>query len=747
MTEQDQRRLGEILDSIADPVVAFDHEWRYTYVSRRAATVLGKTPEELIGRSMWEVFPADADTGFQEACRRAWRDGAPVTVERYSHVLDCWVENYISPFESGASTQWRDITARKGAEAALRESEAQFRTMANAIPQLCWMASADGWIFWYNERWYEYTGTTPEQMAGWGWQSVHDPNELPRVLAKWKASIESGEPFDMVFPLRGADGVFRPFLTRITPVRDSSGKVVRWFGTNTDISEQRKVQEELIEALQRLDAHMDNSPLAIIEFDREFRVTRWSDEAERLFGWTAGEIIHSGMFSFPWVHPDDADDVRRISEDMVAGRRPRNVHVNRNLRKDGAVLECEWYNSAIYDQRGSLTSILSQVLDLTERKRTEERLRQAQKTESIGLLAGGVAHDFNNLLVGVIGNASLAAESLPEDSPIQDFLTRIIQSGEQAAHLTRQLLGYAGKGRFVLEPVDLSAVVREVTDLVRSTAPKKISIRIDLDLDLPAIEADRGQIHQVLLNLVFNATEAIGDNAGVVSVRTAKKPEGRDPELPEGDCVCLEVQDTGCGMSAETRARIFDPFFTTKVRGRGLGLAAVAGIVRAHKGVVRVRSTPGQGTTFDLYFPALAEAAKAAAAKPSVPRKLALGGAVLVVDDEEFVRTVTVRGLERAGCVVRSAASGAEAIELVAAAPSAFAAVVLDLSMPGMSGQEVLPKLLAINPALDVLVVSGYAEAEARKPFAGMRIAGFLQKPFTVRQVVEALSRAGAARL
>jgi CheY-like chemotaxis protein len=312
------------------------------------------------------------------------------------------------------------------------------------------------------------------------------------------------------------------------------------------------------------------------------------------------------------------------------------------------------------------------------------------------------------------------------------------------AHLTRQLLAYSGKGRFVIAPVDLSALVFEVTDLIRSTAPKKISIQLELAAGLPVISADRSQIHQVLMNLILNATEAIGRNAGSVTVRTGVLEAGsvRRRELGRlapGRYAFLEVRDTGCGMDEATRARIFDPFFTTKFQGRGLGLAAVSGIVRAHQGSIAVDSTPGVGSTFTLYFPVTGEAALA----PIAPRKTAfdgalrIDGAILVIDDEEPIRELVKSGLEHRNCTVLTAASGREAIATLKSRGADVRVAVLDLSMPGLGGDEVLPMLLEINPALKVIVSSGYSEVDVLRRFRGIPFDGFLQKPYTIQHLVE----------
>ncbi len=332
--------------------------------------------------------------------------------------------------------------------------------------------------------------------------------------------MATATPYKDELRVRHASGEYRDISSQAAPVFNPDGTVREWIGMSADITDRKRAEQALAEAIQRLDAHMDNSPLAVVEFDRQLLVTRWSKEAEKVFGWTAAEILGRPMFEIPWIHNDDSDAVSRVAQSMLDGTHPRNLSVNRNYRKDGSVLECEWYNSAIYDRDGNLASILSQVLDITDRKRTEEWLREAQKMESIALLAGGVAHDFNNLLVGIIGNASLALEMQDSGSATEDLLERIIKSGQRAAHLTNQMLAYSGKGRFVVEPVDLSEMVREVTDLVRSSAPRQIAINLDLDPELPAINADRGQIHQVLLNLVINATEAIGENVGLIELRT-----------------------------------------------------------------------------------------------------------------------------------------------------------------------------------------------------------------------------------
>lgn len=629
-------------------------------------------------------------------------------------------------------------------------NEERFRRLLEVSAQTVWVANARSEIGAESRSGPPLTGRSPQRWLGVAnWLDAVHPDDRERVTDAWLHAVQAVTPYEIEFRMRNASGEYRYMTSHAAPVFDPDGTVREWIGMSTDITERKRAEQALADAIQRLNAHMKNSPLAVIEFDRQLVVTRWSEEAEKVFGWTAAEILGRPMYEIPWIHNDDSEAVGRVAQGMLDGTHPRNLSVNRNCRKDGTVLECEWYNSAIYDRDGNLASILSQVLDITDKRRTEERLRQAQKMESIGVLAGGIAHDFNNLLASVIGNASLAVEMLPEDSPAEDLLERAIRSGEQAAHLTMQMLAYSGKGRFVIEPVDLSAVVRQVTDLVRASAPKKITIRLDLDPELPPINTDRNQLHQVLINLVTNAAEAIGDETGLITVRTGLQYVGEDlireleaKDISPGRYVLLEVGDTGSGMNDATKAKIFDPFFSTKFTGRGLGLAAVSGIVRGHRGAIKVSTAPGKGTCFTVFLPAANAATETPGLAGEEKEELRGTGTVLFVDDEEALRQMAKRGLEHHGFEVLLASDGHEAVDVLKTAVDRVGAVVLDLSMPVMSGQETLPELQKVKPGVQVLVSSGYGKDNVLGKFAGSGVAGFIQKPYTVQQLVRKVNEA-----
>jgi CheY-like chemotaxis protein len=314
--------------------------------------------------------------------------------------------------------------------------------------------------------------------------------------------------------------------------------------------------------------------------------------------------------------------------------------------------------------------------------------------------------------------------------------------------LTRQLLAYAGKGRFAVERIDLSRLVGEIEPLVHTSVPRMVAIQLDLGVDLPAIEADPGQIQQLVMNLIINGAEAIGEgNVGTVVVRTETREldaeeirrEFPNDQLSPGVYIGLEVRDTGSGMDEATKKRIFDPFFTTKFQGRGLGLAAVSGIVRTHRGAIRVYSNPGRGTSFQVLLPATA--AKAADhIAPMVTAEMPAGGTVLFIDDEEMLRGLAKSALERNGWRVLLADNGAEGVRLFQVHRDSTTVVILDMAMPVMSGEETMDRIKAIRPDVPVIISTGYGESEAARHFARKDMAGFLEKPYTVSQMMETIA-------
>ncbi len=409
------------------------------------------------------------------------------------------------------------------------------------------------------------------------------------------------------------------------------------------------------------------------------------------------------------------------------------------------------------DRQRVIGALRAELDDASERRRehdalraTEARLHETQRLEGLGVLAGGIAHDFNNLLVGILGNASMALAVLPR-GPAHDLVLDIQSAARMAADLTRQLLAYSGKGRFVIEPLDLSRLVKDSADLVEAAISRKAIVAHSLAPSLPAVEGDATQLRQVTMNLIANASDALGDLPGKIDVSTGVVDlgGGRDPDAyPEGEVragryAYIEVKDTGHGMEPAQIPRIFDPFYTTRFQGRGLGLAAVLGIVRGHGGAILVRSTPGVGTTFRLLLPTSAGKVvpPPASARTPPPVAPARDATVLIVDDEAVVRRVTERVLLRAGYKVLLAENGREALRIVEEHAAEISIVLLDLTMPELSGEETFIAIHALAPALPVVMTSGYA-ADTSTHLTKEGLAGFLEKPYTGADLLTALDRA-----
>jgi two-component system cell cycle sensor histidine kinase/response regulator CckA len=495
---------------------------------------------------------------------------------------------------------------------------------------------------------------------------------------------------------------------------------------------------------------LDSLPVMIAVIDREHRYVFVNRPYETLHQCKRDEI--QGRHLAEKLGDANYADIRPNVERALAGERVQFDVSFPDPLGDGEQTFSTKYIPKL-DANGAVIGFYSLASNITPRKRAErerEQLREKvltlQKLESLASLAGGVAHDFNNLLVAVLGNAELARTALPEDHGVREELAQIEIAARRASELSRQMLAYSGKGGFRAEALDLSGVAMEMAGLLRASLRPGVTLTIEADADLPGVTADPIQIRQVLLNLLTNASEAI-DGSGRVVLRTGEVDATReelaatyiDDDLPAGRYVFFEVEDDGVGMDEPTLRRLFDPFFTTKFTGRGLGLAASLGIVRAHRGAIGVESEPGRGARFRVLLPAGADRAPVQVAPPRARSERHGTGHILVVDDEPFVRRTARRMLERGGYTVTTAEHGAEAIEIFWKDPKRFAAVVLDLTMPVMGGAETLQRLRAIASGIPVILCSGYSEEQVREQFGRPGLAAVVEKPFTVDALLAAV--------
>lgn len=517
---------------------------------------------------------------------------------------------------------------------------------------------------------------------------------------------------------------------------------VRRFDSEISGSEALTATEELKDFKRALDEH------AIVAVtDARGRITYANEKFCAISGYAREEllgqdhrIINSGY------HPKEF--FRGLWETIQAGRVWKGEI--RNRAKDGHFYWVDTTIVPISDAEGRPLRFVAIRADITQRKEAEEALRLSQKLESLGVLAGGIAHDFNNLLTSILGNADLAALGLPVESPAHPFLSQIESAVLKAADLTRQLLAYAGKGRFVLTEVDMNRLVQEMTQLLSVSISKKAVIRYDLAPSLPAISADPSQIQQVVMNLVTNASEAIGESrSGLITLRTGDQILDEAyvacvaPALPlsPGHFVILEVTDSGCGMTPEVVDRIFDPFFTTKFTGRGLGLSAMMGILRSHHGSIKIYSEPGKGSTFKVYLPAIGRPMSASPLAAEA-EEWSAQGTLLLVDDESHARAVARANAEKLGFQVIEAADGREGLALFEQRHAELALVLMDLTMPHMDGREAFLGMRALDPSVPVVLTSGYSEQEVVGDFLGRGLAGFLPKPYQRAQFRAVLQRA-----
>jgi two-component system cell cycle sensor histidine kinase/response regulator CckA len=481
-----------------------------------------------------------------------------------------------------------------------------------------------------------------------------------------------------------------------------------------------------------------------------------SPNAVEVFGHTADDFLSRRVVYAELIAPEDLERVGR----EVAGASGSDVESfvhepYRIARKDGAV---RWlYDSTriVRTEDGRPTHFLGYVIDITarveaeeEKRELERRLLHAQKLESLGILAGGVAHDFNNLLTGIVGHASLAKRAL-EASPdrASESLEQIDRLAQKASDLTRRLLAYAGKGRFVVGPTDVGAIVRDMASMLEVVLSKKATLRVSVDGGLPGVMADRSQLQQVVMNLLTNASEALGEGAGDIDVtveRVALDGEGLAPYdgfgLVPGVYVRLAVRDTGCGMPPAVFDKLFDPFFTTKESGRGLGMSAVLGIVRGHRGAIRVVTAPNSGTLFDIVLPATT-----ALPIPRAPEPVGEGwrgaGAILVVDDESTIRRLLARTVAAMGFDTIEAANGQRALMAFDERREEIVLVLLDMTMPVMGGAETLRELRRRSASLPVVMMSGYSEELSLEKVAEHPVSGFLEKPYRVEDVEAVIRR------
>ncbi len=646
-----------------------------------------------------------------------------------------------------------DVTDRRAAVMALRRSEEELFRAQRMARIGSFVRSVETGSLWWSPMTRTILEIGDDEVPTLELALTRVPAEAAdryRQLAKRAA--ETGLPYEMESEAVVPSG--RRLVLRLSGEvdRDAEGRTISIHGLLADITEQREQERALRESEVRFRTVWEASPIGIRLTDAQGKTLYVNPRALQMFACTEGEFLAERWRDH--LHPDDRERVALEGRDAVQRERDKRVEY-RVMRPDGRTIYVRATIAAVRAPDGRFAGHVGALEDLTEevearreKEMLEQQMHQAQKLESLGVLAGGIAHDFNNLLVGVLTNASMALMDLSPDAPAYETVRDIERAAQRAADLTRQLLAYSGKGRFIIEPLSLSELAVEMTQLLRTVVSKRATLQLDLHHELPLVRGDATQLRQVVMNLITNASDSLGESDGEITLRTTRQvlqhgiPDAISfgGPLAPGEYVVLEVADTGVGMEPATIQRIFDPFFTTKFTGRGLGLAATLGIVRGHDGAIGVRSRPGIGTSMSLYFPVSNGVRREAAAGLAAP--LSGHGAILVVDDDDGVRAVARALLQRQGFGVILAANGQEAVAQFAAHRAEIRAVLLDLTMPVMGGEEALRRLREADPTVRVVLMSGYSDVDVEGTFASAGLSGFLQKPFRADDVYRTLTLA-----
>ncbi|HEX8938778.1 MAG TPA: PAS domain S-box protein [Candidatus Limnocylindrales bacterium] len=753
--------LAAIVENADDAILSKTLDGTVTSWNAAAERMYGYTAAEMIGQPVARLAPPERPDEIPSIMARLARGER---IERYltervrrdGHRIR--VALTISPLRApdgrivGASTIARDVTAQLASELALRASEERFRGLLDSDPNAVLMVDVEGRIVYANTLTGQLFRYEPEALLGLPVERLV-PKAFRRAHARHRAAYEADPAtrqmgFGRELAGLRADGSEFPAEIGLSSFVAGAERYVTV--VVADISRRKAAERELVTANETLRSLVDSSPLPILLLDLDGTVRLWNLAAERVFGWSAREMVGGRPLLVPEASRQEAAELfdRLAAGGVIAGRELEL------LRRDGGRIEVELYAAPRRDAEGRVSGAVAQLIDVTARRQLEEQLLQAQKMESIGRLAGGVAHDFNNMLTAISGFAQLLLLDLPEGTEQHESARAIKRAAAQAAALTQQLLAFSR--RQVLQPrvLDPNEAIVGMEPMLRRLIGEDVELRVIVRPAAGRLRADPAQLEQVILNLVVNARDAM-PSGGVLTIETA--PAQFDEayaaehfDVSPGRYVLLAVSDTGVGMDRATRAHVFEPFFTTKERGKGtgLGLATIYGIVRQSDGHIWLYSEPGHGTTFKIYFPRIAEEADEAPAPP--PQAVGGTETILLVEDEDGVRELARIVLERQGYEVLAAADATGALELAAAHSGRIQLLVTDVVMPGLSGPELAARLRALRPEATVLFLSGYTEEVAGRGVHLAEGGGFLAKPFTpealarkVREVLGATQRRG----
>ncbi|HVT37422.1 MAG TPA: PAS domain S-box protein [Gemmatimonadaceae bacterium] len=746
---------ASVTEGAAEYALVIDANGVIVFASTSMERVLGFKPCERVGQNAIEdELPGDAEPVRAAFTRALANPGVAQYVDcKARHKDGHWVEvaatlrNLLhDPIVRGVIVNVRDASIERAIAAELRQTEQRHRDILNALPLMVYSVEpAPPYKPIFISQGHQLLGYSPEEwMVRDLWTSVLHPDDREWVLQSLARALERGEPAELEYRVVDKHGAVRWLVDRSRLVFDAAGKASAWHGALTDVTDRVEAARALQLSEDRYRNIFDGSVAANFVSTPGGKLIACNATFAKLFGFaTVADALQLNVRE-AYANPDTRQEwlakIRRegaLEAFEIQLRRPdgRAIHVLENAR-------------GIFDEKGNLTEIHGYLLDVTERRRLEQNLRQSAKMEAVGRLAGGIAHDFNNLLSVIGSYATLVRGTLPPASDAYADLTEIGSAVDRGAALTRQLLTFSRARVPEVSLFEVDAAIKNAESMVRRLLGPEIALSLELEGRDAKVRMDPSQLDQILVNLLVNAADAM-PSGGCITVSTSRVRLGGPGSAPvpavpvRGEYVWLQVRDTGVGMDAETAARAAEPFFTTKDvgRGTGLGLATVFGIVEQAGGHLSIDSRVGEGTTMTIYLPAAADAAvEQAGAESPAAQPAPRGTRVLVVDDEEGVRKTLARILDRRGFAVTTAGSGEAALALWKERGGAFDLVITDIRMPTMSGFELIARLREVAPSVPVLAMSGYPEDDMRA-VEGVR---FIEKPFAMGKIVEAVREAVA---